>query len=735
MNRIIAVWLSFLAPCIVEAGSLEGIVRDGETSAPLVGAWVLLEDGPPGAETDARGKFEFPSVSPGTYTLRVSHVGYEVLIRQGIQVAERATGVLQLVMLPSPIPLEEMVVSAQPIGQADVHRTPSFVTVLKRDAFEGRVTSVPEVLATATGVQLKQLGGLGSFSTISVRGSSAEQVEIYLDGILLNTAFGGGVNLSNLPLNQIEQIELYRGAASEGGGIGGAVHIRTRSAREGRQQSGTASWGSFNTRSMSATTSDRTGAGDYLVTAAYLASDNDFRFLDDNGTPYNPNDDAVTRRVNSDFASGNLLGKWGYRVHRTWKFYVQEHLYWSHKGIPGISSNQSRHARLNTFRSLLEAGMVIPDLKDRFTVRQRIIFSHKGEAFVDRKGEVGIGIQDNRYRTRRIEWSGRAQAIINRNHSAGLGISIRKETFRPESRLQDQAAFFESSRWVTEARAGTDWALPGNRGIVSSSFRVQHSRSRAFERSPYDFSPLGPETSVHRSLLSSRVGLRLDVRPGFWLKANLGWSARLANFFELFGNRGGVIGNSGLAPESATAWDAGFRAQSKAGELLEIAYFEQIYEDLIQFVQTSQGTSRAFNIGRAHVRGLEITAVSPLWKRLSVSGNYTFQRAVDRSNIPHHRGRRLPGRPAHETHLRTDLRMGRAVTFHEYTFEGGNFLDRANLRPVPARHVHNLGIRVPLAKRARMTFEAKNLRDTRIADVWGYPLPGRSYFITLQGRL
>ena len=735
MSRIIAVWLFLLTPCIAKAGSLEGIVKDGETSAPLVGARVVLEDGPPGTETDARGKFAFASVSPGTYTLRVSHVGYEVLIRKDIQVTERATGVLQLVMLPSPIPLEEMIVSAQPIGHADVHGRPSFVTVLKRDAFEGRATSVPEVLAATTGVQLKQLGGLGSFSTISVRGSSAEQVEIYLDGILLNTAFGGGVNLGNLPLNQIEQIELYRGAASEGGGIGGAVHIRTRSARGDRQQSGTASWGSFDTRSVSATTSGRIGAGDYLVTAAYLTSDNDFRFLDDNGTRYNPNDDAVTGRVNSDFASGNLLGKWGYRLRRTWKLYVQEHLYWSHKGIPGISSNQSRDARLNTFRSLLQVGMVIPDLKDRFAIRQRIILSHKGEAFMDRKGEVGIGIQDNRYRTRRIEWSGRIQTIINRSHSVGLGISIRRETFRPESRLQDRAVFFESSRWVTEARAGTDWALPGNRGIVSTSFSVQHSRSRAFERSPYDFSPLGPETTAQRSLLSSRVGLRLDVRPGFWLKANLGWSARLANFFELFGNRGGVIGNSRLAPESATAWDAGFRAQAEAGELLETAYFEQIYEDLIQYVQTSQGTSRAFNIGRAHVRGLEVTAVGPLWKRLSVSGNYTFQRAVDRSETPHYRGRRLPGRPAHEAHFRTDLRIGRAVTFHEYTFEGQNFLDRANLRPVPARHVHNLGVRVELQKRIRVTLEAKNLKDTRIADVWGYPLPGRSYFITLQGRL
>ena len=44
-----------------------------------------------------------------------------------------------------------------------------------------------------------------------MRGSSAEQVEVYLDGIPLNSALGGGVNLENLPLSQVSQIEVYRG--------------------------------------------------------------------------------------------------------------------------------------------------------------------------------------------------------------------------------------------------------------------------------------------------------------------------------------------------------------------------------------------------------------------------------------------------------------------------------------------------------------------------------------------
>ena len=50
-----------------------------------------------------------------------------------------------------------------------VHSGPKALEKVKREAFEGRVTSVPEVLAASTGVQIRKLGGLGSFSTISIR--------------------------------------------------------------------------------------------------------------------------------------------------------------------------------------------------------------------------------------------------------------------------------------------------------------------------------------------------------------------------------------------------------------------------------------------------------------------------------------------------------------------------------------------------------------------------------------
>jgi len=76
-------------------------------------------------------------------------------------------------------------------GDVDMQETPAFYSLIKRDQFEGKIESLAEVIEKEAGVQVRQAGGLGSYSVISLRGSTSEQVMIYIDGILLNEASGG----------------------------------------------------------------------------------------------------------------------------------------------------------------------------------------------------------------------------------------------------------------------------------------------------------------------------------------------------------------------------------------------------------------------------------------------------------------------------------------------------------------------------------------------------------------
>ncbi|MFQ5675131.1 MAG: hypothetical protein ACE5G1_04480 [bacterium] len=64
-----------------------------------------------------------------------------------------------------------------------------------------------------------------------------------------------------------------------------------------------------------------------------------------------------------------------------------------------------------------------------------------------------------------------------------------------------------------------------------------------------------------------------------------------------------------------------------------------------------------------------------------------------------------------------------------------NYLDRANQRLTHSRQIHNVGISIKAKSQWSLTIEAKNLSDDRIEDIFGFPLPGRAYFMTLQGRI
>ena len=107
---------------------------------------------------------------------------------------------------------------ARPKGNRRARRIDgsAFATVLTHEQFAGTGADLGEILERTVGVQVRNFGGLGDLSTISIRGSTAEQVEIFLDGIPLNRALGGGVDLSTLPLGNVERVEVYRGTAPAG---------------------------------------------------------------------------------------------------------------------------------------------------------------------------------------------------------------------------------------------------------------------------------------------------------------------------------------------------------------------------------------------------------------------------------------------------------------------------------------------------------------------------------------
>jgi iron complex outermembrane receptor protein len=112
-----------------------------------------------------------------------------------------------------------------------------FVTVVDARAPSARVSSVADLIERQPGVQIRARGGLGSFSSVSLRGSDANEVAVFIDGVPLNRGSSGVIDLALVPVDGLERVEIYRGVAPIEFGaeaVGGVINLVTR--KGGRQR-------------------------------------------------------------------------------------------------------------------------------------------------------------------------------------------------------------------------------------------------------------------------------------------------------------------------------------------------------------------------------------------------------------------------------------------------------------------------------------------------------------------
>ncbi len=729
--------LPALHPGVASAEVLQGRLIDQATEAPITGAVLTLSAPSSGkvhsARSDTSGSFRLENLSPGTWDLRLERLGYRPL-RLPLRIGAGPTSV-EWRLEPLPLLVDELIVRAR--RHPGEEHVAAFVETIPLDGPRPPGADLARTLDRAAGVNVRRYGGLGSFSTLSIRGSTAEQVQVFLDGIPLNHAVGGGVDLGGLPVGGLASVEIYRGAVPQrfgGNSLGGVVHLRTLPLGSSHRTLLHTASGSYGTRKLGASIGGPWKDWEYLGLVDFRASRNDFRFRDDNGTEYNDGDDGWARRLNSDFRGlrglakiGRPLGAGRLQVHNTFDL--------SRKGIPGIGNNQSLHTRFGTWRHIVEAALFGPLSRGRAGYRLKAHHSWSQEEYRDLRGEVGLGRQNDRNTTGSLGIRGEVNALIPHRSLVTAFVAARRETFVPDDLLRPHSRLLRSRRRALVA--GTEVEMPlGQRLTLNAGTQAEGLDDRFFDRKNFAPSAVLPSRNNREILWGYRMGATLDLGAGLALKAHEGRYRRAPNFFELFGDRGGVIGNTDLVSEQGHNRDLGlvFRkpAEGRGLVLAEAVYYRNRVEDLIRFMQNSQRVSRPHNLGGALLQGVETRAEARLLPALEMRGSYVYQRAENRTPFSFEEGNDLPNAPRHRFDTRISLDLYDTEIYGEFSRESRHFLDRANLRAVPVRALFSLGGTVPLGGGFVLSWELRNLTGNRVADLWGYPLPGRSYGFSVQ---
>jgi iron complex outermembrane receptor protein len=601
--------------------------------------------------------------------------------------------------------LPDVTVSARGLNES-LTEPPVFVEVIEMDRFAGRLVSTEDVLRQAAGVSVRNFGGLGAYATVSIRGSSSDQVVVLVDGVRLNEATGGGVDLGSIPPEQIKRIEIIRGGDTAffgEGAVGGVVNIVTRDGAGGRRTQVATAYGSFNTFRLSASHADGGDQWRAYVGGSLFHTDGNFTFRNDNGTTLDESDDFEDTRVNNEVDARNLLVRGGYSPNATIDLAVQNDLYSADSGVPGLTTFPSPNAHKKLWRdlaaiSLALTGLGVPDLSATTRLSNRYEWSR----FRDGEGEqTGVPIVDTR-----VEYEpGVEQSFtyaIGRYQLLTVAGNYRR------TQLVD-AAFDDPSR-----DAGAIW-FSGQTTPFGEIFTILGTAR-------YDL------VSDVANRASGKLGLALKPWKPLTLKANAGNSFRAPNFAELYFNQGLVVGNPDLEPEDAIHYDAGLQFAWSPWVFFEGAYFRSEVRNLIEYLLISGFRYKPFNVGEARLEGMELTLRATPIEYVSLAGAYTLTYALDLSDSPNRSENQIPGRPRHVGFGRLEGRAGPAQPFVEFNYVGGNYITPANTKLLPERKLWNAGIIVDSGAGSRVGFEVKNLTDEQVVDVRGFPLPGRAFY-------
>ena len=629
----------------------------------------------------------------------------------------------------------------------------AFVTRIHVDAHAAEQATLGDVVAAGAGTHVRSLGGLGSFTSVSVRGASPGHTVVVVDGVPLSRVASITADLGKLELDSFDEVELARSGASLGGEL--ALASRVGRTADGAQLWASAGAGSFGARHLRV----RWGDGDRAervattVEAGYAGADGDFVYFDDGGTNLDPSDDAWRRRGNNGYDHVDVVARAG---GPTWIAGVRG--LGRSQGLPGATYAPAARATLDTASATADATWT--RALDPVALEVGGWALAERQRFADPLGEIGLRMEDRRYLTAAAGASGAARWLRGR-HAATLAVEARADGYRDVDALMGDARL-TGTRVAAAVTLGDELALAGGRWVIAPSLRLDLLRTDPIaDRNAQDVEP-PVRTDVAPS---PRVSTRALVTPDVALKASAGWYFRAPTLPELYGDRGFLVGSPGLRPERGPSFDAGVVVAPERGRgavdrvLVEAAAFASFPEDTIALVSTGALVARPVNVGGARIAGVEAVATARLARAVTLAANYTLLLTAQDSPTPSFDGKPLPQRPRHALHARVDAARALAgrlvVVWSDVAWIAGNFLDQAALAEVPARRLVGAGVKVELPGDLTAGLEAKNLLDARIehvtldpaprpdlatvpravADVGGYPLPGRALYVTLEWRL
>jgi len=629
--------------------------------------------------------------------------------------------IIQLILFCFFATAAEEAIHALPLTEVFGEETESNERMLeiKNSDWEGKNLSLADVLATHAGIQTRQMGGMGSFQSISIRGMPGKQIALAIDGVVLQSF--GAADLGSIDLNQYEKVEVYKGfipAKFAANGMGGVINLVSKdaAAKGGKFY---ASYGSHNSRILSMqASSPLTDSLFWTSNINYRASDNDFPYLNRRGTEYNTEDDFWTKRENADYSQISGNHSWTFVQKRNIIFRAEHH---SEEG--GISGRE--YQVIKTARSANDAILAGLEIEPK---DKNLDFGFQGFAGIEKSMSV---------------WHEPIDKM-------GFAQEERTESGLLVKNVGGQGSFyFENVFLKTELHAYLSYQYleSGNNSVILSDYELSNTvfqASFAGTFAPIDFFNIRTNAASRHSrqklesgrvrtfymdgdfkersgdLQSGRVSLNFGKTDSKWNSfLALGHYFRDPSVYELFSTAFGIVSNPNLKPEQGEQMEAGIGYKTKKSRISATFFANSIRDRIIY--HTSGMVTKPINAEAGKVYGIENELASELFNWLKISANATLQKPEN-----------LPNEP--EEQYYASMLFVLPYSF-ELTLDGeahGLFYrDKAQRKIIPVNSFYHAGLSYKPTPKTKFFFYARNLSGGEYQNIYdAYPTPGRVFSLS-----
>lgn len=701
---------------------LSGQVRDAESGFPLPDVAVQVQQTTYGAYTDEEGFFFIENIPPGSYSLQFTRLGYQTRTIPNVEIKADFSQRLIIDLQAEPLRADSIVVFADAVTSAAGLEGEKTV-IAGADLDRYRQLGLSQLLQQVAGVQVESGGSSGGRSSVRIHGGRSNQVLVLLDGQRLNNPQTGEVDLSQIPLQQIERIEVIRQGNSAlygSNAFDGIIAFHTKRILQTSTYSLQSQAGSFSSYMGGVSSGFAIGNTGGLLNYQQDYSRQDFAY-EYEGSTFN--------RQNAWYRNRKFFGKAGFESSRYRVNFLYNHRD-GNRGLPCAFFNECG-----------EVSAAMQETMQALQMNQRWIFSSKGylEGLIayhrlqQHFNNENDAVRINRYKTeqinRTVETNVTARFAMGSFSDIRLGGQYFNEMMEQENLLYPQLSIGEKSRESRAAFGGFEFVLPRLPLLWRAAKFRSAIRYEEYFSQPGRWYP----------------NLGLSVVPSFWkaLRISTGWygAVRYPDFNSLFWKGDSrARGNPDLLPERKTAWNATLSFKTNETYLPEayLHYYSEKITDLIFWHRSFNGVWEPRNEADAHKRGVDVElSQNIIPDHIRVRSAYTFINAINKVDEPNRYDKRIVFIPQHT--MNNSLWIGwenwqiqliyRRVSQRETVpaNSSGAQLSAYAIWDISAGYKHRFG---------KLTLDIglalKNLTDTDYQLLYGYPMPGREISLSLS---